>query len=80
MMDENVIKPLHVVGTAYALKKGEPQPEPNTIAAWALRKSIPEWLCAAMCAGRPVNAALTELEFHALAEEIAGLPLGGKVR
>jgi len=79
MMDENVIKPLHVVGAPYALKKGQPQPEPGTIAAWALQKSFPEWLCAAMQAGRPINAIYTEVEFHALAEQIAGLPLVGKV-
>lgn len=78
-MMEDVIKPLHVVGAPYKLKSGQAQPEAGTIQAWALSKGIPEWLCAAMAAGRPVNATLTEIEFHALAEQIAGLPLGGKV-
>ncbi len=75
----NEIRPLHVVGAPYKLKPGQAAPEPGTIAAWSLSKSIPEWLCAAMQAGRPVNAIFSEPEFHALAEQIAGLPLGGRV-
>lgn len=70
------IKPLHVVGLAYKLPHNAPQPETDSIAHWAIKKQIPAWLVAAMQAGRPVNAVFSEVEFHRLAEEIAGLPLG----
>lgn len=77
-MSDDVIRPLHVVGAPLKLKPGQEPPEAGTIAAWGIAKNLPEWLCAAMQAGRPVNAVYTEVEFHALAEQIAGLPLGGK--
>lgn len=51
---------------------------PGSVQHWGLIKQWPAWLVAAMATQKHGNEVLTEDEAHALAEQIAGLPLGRK--
>lgn len=64
-----------LAGLPYVPAKGQ-EPAPGSIAAHCAAKKMPAWLCGALQACHPVNKTLTDAEFAAEAQRVAGFKLG----
>lgn len=64
-----------LAGVPFKPAKGEELP-PGSIAAHCAAKGMPAWLCGALQALHPVNKTLTDSEFAAEAQRVAGFKLG----